>query len=280
MIKRDSTARFSFGIYICISVIVLCVFASCATHRDASDLRNELKALSTATESRLYSIEQSIASLDSILREQRALSQSIRALVGTQAQEQRDNIASLTARQDEINYQIRELLNTLQAIQLYGGISPEKSGEKPAASSTPSILPPKEKTMVVRTPSATIEVKPEELFKSSLDDINNGNYALAESRLLTFLIQFPDNELSGNAQYWLGEAVYGQQKYELAIKEFDKLINKYRKSSKIPAALLKKGLAQIEIGHNKSARTTLKKLVSSYPKSQEAKEAREKLNSL
>ncbi len=117
MIKRDSAARLSFGIYICICVIVLCVFSSCATHRDASDLRSELKALSTATESRLYSIEQSIVSLESIVREQQALSQSIRALIGTQANEQRDNIASLTARQDEINYQIRELLNTLQRVK-------------------------------------------------------------------------------------------------------------------------------------------------------------------
>ena len=280
MIKRDSAARLSFGIYICICVIVLCVFSSCATHRDASDLRSELKALSTATESRLYSIEQSIVSLESIVREQQALSQSIRALIGTQANEQRDNIASLTARQDEINYQIRELLNTLQTIQLYGGLPPEKPSDNSTPSSTQSALPSKEKTALVKTPSAVINVKSTELFNFALEDIKNGNYALAESRLLTFLIQFPNNELSGDAQYWLGETVYGQQKYELAIKESDKLLKKYRKSSKVPAALLIKGLAQIEIGHKKSARITLKKLISSYPKSKEVKEAREKLDSL
>ena len=41
-----------------------------------------------------------------------------------------------------------------------------------------------------------------------------------------------------------------------------------------------KGLAQIEIGNNKSASSSLKTLINSYPKSEEAKEAREKLKSM
>lgn len=282
MLRRDSAAKFQF--ILCFSVILSSLVFSCATSRDITDLRNEMKAWSNATESHLYLIEQSIASLDSIIKEQQSISLSIRALMGTQAQEQRDSIESLTARQDEINYQIRELLNKLQAIQLYGGIVPDKTEEKSDASSRSSsstiTKTDRDKTLVVKTPSATIEVKPEELYKSAIDDITDGNYAFAESRLLTFLLQFPAHELSGNAQHWLGEIAYSQQKYELAINEFDKVLKKYPKSPKIPLTLLKKGLAQIETGHKKSSRTTLKKLINSYPKSEEAKIAREKLDSL
>ena len=280
MLRRDSAALF-----VCIMVVVPLMVLSCATHRDASNLREELHVLSTTTESRLSAIEASVSFIDSMVQEQYALSMGIRAQLGSQSRDERDNLTSLVARQDEINYQLRELLKTLQAIQLYGGIS-SSSTEEPAATSdtagktadTPAAE--QDKKLMFRTSAGTIEAKPEELYRSAIEDINKGNFAFAESRLLTFLIEFPKHELAGNAQYWLGETAYGQKKFELAITEFDKVRKNYRKSPKVPAALLKKGYAQIEIGQIKSARTTLKNLINSYPKSEEAKLAREKLELL
>lgn len=280
MLRRDSAALF-----VCIMVVVPLMVLSCATHRDASNLREELHVLSTTTESRLSAIEASVSFIDSMVQEQYALSMGIRAQLGSQSRDERDNLTSLVARQDEINYQLRELLKTLQAIQLYGGIS-SSSTEEPAATSDPAgktadtPAAEQDKKLMFRTSAGTIEAKPEELYRSAIEDINKGNFAFAESRLLTFLIEFPKHELAGNAQYWLGETAYGQKKFELAITEFDKVRKNYRKSPKVPAALLKKGYAQIEIGQIKSARTTLKNLINSYPKSEEAKLAREKLELL
>ena len=91
-------------------------------------------------------------------------------------------------------------------------------------------------------------------------------------------MQFPNHELAGNAQYWLGESVYGQGKYDLAISEFEKVIKKFKKSPKVPAAMLKIGFAQFEQGRNKNAIDTLNRLIKSYPKSEEADLARERLN--
>ena len=270
MLKWDSAARFSANLFLTVFFILL--FVSCATHKDVTELRGNLQELNIATESRLSAIEESVASLESIVKEQHILLMDIRAIMGDQAREQQDNLAAITARQDEINYQLRELLSTLQAIQLYGGIKTQEQEERP---SSPSSLETSEE------PSPP-EEKIEELYKSALEDITNRNYALAESRLLQFLIQYPDHKLAGNAQYLLGEAAYGQKKYKLAIQEFDKLLKnkKYRKSPKIPASLLFKGMSQIEIGHKKSARATFKIIISSYPKSKEASIAREKIKSL
>ncbi len=282
MYKWDSVVKFLLTLSII--VVFSFLFVSCATHRDALELRNDLNKLSDTTESRFHILEQSLASIDSLIREQNNLSKSIRAIIGSQDQEQRDNLASITARQDEINYQLRELQNRLQAIQLYGGVDTKPSVNESTPSPDKSIsenTPPTEvKSMVVKTQSGTIEIKPEELYKSAIEDINKGNYALAESRLLTFLIQFPENELASNAQYWLGSVAYSQKKYELSIEEFDKLLNKYPKSPRIPAALLTKGLAQIEIVQIKSAQSTLKNLINSYPESEESKEAIELLKNL
>ena len=273
---------------------ILNLAVSCATKKNFVELQQDIYQQGTITESRLTALEYSVAVIDSLVREQYRLSQSVRALIGTQSQEQRDNVTLLSARQDEITYQLRELLQRLEAIQLYGGVearpqqeaSPLPSAQMPIPSpltSTPRPSPslkPSEptplQTRAVMLPD-TLTVNPKVLYDSALDDLQNERYPLAESRFLSFLMQFPDHELAGNAQYWLGESDYGQKKYELAISEFDKVLKKYPKSPKVPAALLKTGFAQMELGNKKEGIQTLNRLIKSYPNAEEVVLARERL---
>ncbi|MBT4482716.1 MAG: tol-pal system protein YbgF [Candidatus Latescibacteria bacterium] len=243
---------------------------SCATKKDLVELRTELYDRNDKVESRLLSIEHTTASIDSLLREQNRLTQSLRALMGAQSQEQLDNISLIAARQDEINQLLRGLLDKLQLIQLYGTVETKPSVEKTSQTPETSNLPV--------SSAVTSKVNPEKLYDSALEDIRNYRFQLAESRFLSFLMQFPKHELAGNAQYWLGEAVYGQKKYNLAITEFEKVLKNYKKSIKVPAAMLKIGYAQFELEKTKTAINTLNRLIKSYPKSQEARLARERLN--
>ncbi|MFC1528399.1 tol-pal system protein YbgF [Candidatus Latescibacterota bacterium] len=251
--------------------------ASCATKKDLIELRTELYDRNDNAESRLSSIEQTTSSIDSLLREQNRFMQSLRALMGAQSQEQQDNISLIAARQDEINQQLRDLFEKLQLLQLYGGVetkpSTECTSQAPATPSTPSPV----SSNLPASSAVASKVDPKELYNYALEDIQNEMYQLAESRFLSFLMQFPKHELAGNAQYWLGEAVYGQEKYKLAINEFEKVLKNYKKSIKVPAAFLKIGFAQFELGTTKTAIQTLNRLIKSYPKSQEAQLARERL---
>ncbi|MFC1551073.1 tol-pal system protein YbgF [Candidatus Latescibacterota bacterium] len=264
------------------------LLVSCATQKDMLALNSSLESRNAVVDARFDNIESSLGSIQSMLNEQKMLSMDIRALMGTQESEQRDMIASIMARQDDINYQLRELLNKLQAIQLYGGIS----AQAPPAAPIPLTSPSTEKKPAIVPPgtpgSAAAAVKATEanagkaaeLFDAAVADINQGNHVLAESRLLTFLIQYPTHERAGDAQFFLGKVSFDQKKYDLAVTEIGKLIKQFPKSPRIPAALLMKGVSEIETGKTKSAATTLKKLVSSYPKSDEAKQAKEKLDAL
>ena len=54
-------------------------------------------------------------------------------------------------------------------------------------------------------------------------------------------------------------------------------LEKYPKGNKVPAALLKQGLAFDNIGDKANSRLILEDLIKKYPKSNEAKIAREKL---
>ncbi|MFC1512317.1 tol-pal system protein YbgF [Candidatus Latescibacterota bacterium] len=261
--------------------------ASCATHRDSMALRQELNAANA----RLAALESAAAQLDSLVREQQQLTMSMRATLGLDLKSQEDQLSSITARQDEINYLLHDLLTKLEAIQLYGSISaaqPEPPEQQPASSTIPSTVPqpdaqPAPSSISQPAPSPTpspqtlpspVTINPEDLYKAAIDDINRQGYALAESRLLTFLIQFPDHDLAGNAQYWLGEAAYGQEKYGVAIQEFDKLLQKYPQSPRIPTAFLKKGLSQMQTGDIQNAQLTFQELIKTAPDSPEATQAK------
>ena len=281
MNRRDSAGRILRCIIIMAGIALFS--ASCATRRDFSELRQEMNTNTSVIESRLSVIEQTVAQIDSLVGEQLLLNQSLRAMLGTQSREQAEKIATVTSRQDDINYRLKELLEKLQVIQLYGGLEskkPQDTQEKaPVAplSTAPSSATPQPG---FQSPQATPKVTPETLYATALKDVEQENYMLAENRFLTFLLQYPEHTLAPNAQYWLGENYYVQGKYEQAIKEFEKVTEKYPKSEKVRAALLKIGFAQIESGDTNKGKATLQSIVKKYKSSDEATLAREKLKGL
>ena len=279
MLRRDSTGRCifpDFFILLCLFGILLII--SCATKGDFTELRRGTDVNTQIIESRLSALEHSMSLIDSLIQEQMRLSQSMRALIGTQAREQNENIATITARQDEINYLLKDLLAKLETIQLYGGLETQYSEKKQSAAPSTPVTPESRSTYT--PPATTVNPEPGKLYESAMSDIENKNFALAESRFLSFILQFPEHSLAPNAHYWLAESIYAQEKYDLAIKEFEKVRKKYPKSPKAIAALLKIGYSQIEKGDIKNGRNTLQKIIRSYKNSDEAKLASEKIEKL
>lgn len=119
---------------------------------------------------------------------------------------------------------------------------------------------------------------PETLYEQGLDLIQKKS-AFAEGRKLLqdFLKRYPKDVLAVNAQYWIGESYYGEKKYEDAILQFQEVIQQYGDHPKVAAALLKQGLAFKALGDEKNSRLILKKVVDTFPLSDEAKKARERL---
>ncbi len=77
--------------------------------------------------------------------------------------------------------------------------------------------------------------------------------------------------------YWIGESYYGEKKYENAILQFQDVIQKYKDHPKVAAALLKQGFAFAMLGDTKNAKVILQRLVDTFPLSDEAKKAKERL---
>jgi len=129
-------------------------------------------------------------------------------------------------------------------------------------------------------PTAPVELSPEALYQQGLEAFKGGNPQKAQELLTKFLAQYPNHALAANAHYWLGEAYYSEKNYDLAILEFDKVIRNYPGKEKVPAAMLKQAMSFKGLGDVKNTGYLLKKLVKSYPRSEEARQAKAQLKKL
>lgn len=142
------------------------------------------------------------------------------------------------------------------------------------------------KLMEVEKPPPTKETPAEvkgtstsvgDLYKDAYETFQKGNLEGARRKFEAFLKQYPNTELSDNAQFWIGETYYLKKDFEKAILEYEKAIVKYPEGDKIPAALFKQALAFLELGDKTNARNLLKRVIERYPHSEQAEMAKKRL---
>lgn len=123
-------------------------------------------------------------------------------------------------------------------------------------------------------------VTPDALYMKGLETFKSGDMPAAREIFARFLEQNPQHDLAANAHYWIGETHYSEKSYEPAILAFQEVIKNYPQKEKVPAAMLKQAMSFRAIKDAKSARYVLKKLAEGFPKSEEAKKAKELLKEI
>lgn len=118
---------------------------------------------------------------------------------------------------------------------------------------------------------------PENSYKVAFDAYKIGETAKARDLFNRFTEQFPESKLAANARYWVGETYYLEKNYEQAVLEFQRVIKEHPGKEKVPAAMLKQGLAFKELGDTKSARFVIKELIEKFPMAEEIPAAKEVL---
>lgn len=121
---------------------------------------------------------------------------------------------------------------------------------------------------------------PDDLYRGALGDYMAGKYPLAASEFADIIKQYPDDNLSGNAYFYLGEINGRANKPAIAIKDYDHLLEHYPDNSKIPAAHLHKGEALIRMKQTEAGVRELRSLIQRFPNSPESAQARSRLNGL
>lgn len=148
----------------------------------------------------------------------------------------------------------------------------------PISISPPAPVAPPPSPLAPPRPPAKVAATPAELYKNALNDYTKGKYDLAIDGFRTYIFLYPDTSLLPNAQYWLGESLYGLKNYGVAIPQFELFLTDYPEHAKVAGALLKQGYAYLEMGNPAEGRTVLTNLIKRYPKSPEARSAKQRLS--
>jgi tol-pal system protein YbgF len=189
--------------------------------------------------------------------------------LATQSQGLSDNMQDLQARVGKVSQQVSDVQNLLQSIdaKIPGGTAtatPTGTASAPPAGAA----------------SATPPISSDTLYQNALRDYNSGRYDLSRQEFSDFLKNFPDSDLAGNSQFYLGEIDFSQANYQDALAAYDMVLVNYPKSYKLAAASLKKGEAMLALGQKASAIRQFRSVVSRFPGTDESKRAESHLRQL
>jgi len=104
-----------------------------------------------------------------------------------------------------------------------------------------------------------------EIYDAAYNHVLRGEYAEAEAGFHHFLEAHPDDALTADAEYWLGESLYARSDYRSAAKAFLKGYTEHPDSRKAPDALFKLGLSLSGMGERVAACASFKELLQRYP---------------
>ena len=120
---------------------------------------------------------------------------------------------------------------------------------------------------------------PDQMYDLAYQQYRASRYATARLGFREFLRMFPTNERAPDALYFIGESFAGEDA-DSAAAVYQLVVKTYPASSRAPSALYKLGLLAEQRGDKAAARQYFSRIIGSYPRSQEANLARDKLQRL
>jgi tol-pal system protein YbgF len=254
--------------------------------RSAIDSNNaSMRTLVQQSLDTVNALNAQMGTLQKNVQEATANSSSKIDTMSTQTQGLSDNLSDVQARVGKLATQMNDIQSTLQSIdgRLAGGAAP---GSAPASGSgggtgAPGAAP------TGGTPngggnglSSMPGISSDTLYQNALRDFTTGKYDLARQEFGDYVKQFPNTDLASNAQFYLGEISYQQGEYKDAIAQYNLVLTNYPQSYKQGASLLKKGLAEVEMGSKATGIRDLREVVRRFPGTDDARRAQAKLKEL
>jgi len=254
--------------------------AGCATTQDLKALRSELNqkmeekmdAKLAVVDAELATLKKTSAALESVRSGQANSAADITDL-RENLQQLRGQVEALKKDSKKDDQRFDNILLRINFIENFLEIgnkntfsdSSDKSGKSTGVSAAKELAKTQNK---------------EKMYSAAYQIFKEGNYDKARIEFQNFLATYPDSEYSDNAQFWIGECYYFEQKYETAILEYEKVTKNYPNGNKVPHALLKQGLSFFKLGDKTSAKLLLQQVIKNYPNTSQARIARSSLQEI
>lgn len=114
-------------------------------------------------------------------------------------------------------------------------------------------------------------------YESGFSVFRKGDFANASVVLIDFINRYSQSGYRPSAMFWLANAQYATKDYKDALANFRGLVSQTPDHIRVPEALLAIANCQLELKDTKAARKTLEDLTTSYPSTEAAAAAKERL---
>jgi tol-pal system protein YbgF len=238
-------------------VLVAALAFSTAAHGTASN--KELEQRANKTDARIDALEGRLnqALLD-LQRQVEGSQQELRSLRG-QIEEARHELEMLRQQQRDLYADHDRRLLAIENGAGAGGVPPATGG--------------------LANPPDVVFADEAAVYGEAFAAMKAGRYEEAARGFETYLAKYPRGPRADNATYWLGEAQLMRQQYEAALKSFQ-AVAAFPDSRRLAEALLKVGDCQAALKAFRNARGSWQKVISTYPESDAAAQARTRIEKL
>lgn len=115
------------------------------------------------------------------------------------------------------------------------------------------------------TASVETQALPEDLFREGRSRLLDGDFAGAQESFANFVQNYPQNDLAGDAWYWLGETHFVQGEFPDATEAYIASLRANERGEKAPDALIRLGASLAALDRLDQACATLNNFSRQFP---------------
>lgn len=201
--------------------------------------------------------------------------QSLRGQLESQGHELKLMKESQRDRYIDLDKRISLLMSKSASEPKYSSVTATKA-EQPIANQAPPVATTPSSNSLIASPLAPVALTPptaesQQAYNDAYNLIPQRNFDEAEIALTKFVKDYPNNTLTGNGYYWLGEVKLVQGKSQEAIDAFSTVIKNFPGHSKEQDSLYKLGTVTDQLGDTAKAKSYLQDVIRRFPDSKAAK---------
>ncbi|MGD8697699.1 MAG: tol-pal system protein YbgF [Gemmatimonadales bacterium] len=240
--------------------------SACATKKDADSIRAELAAVQARHDALAAQVSDLEESVSTALEAQQALFVTVRG--------------DLLRQLDDMERQLVEIQELLGQSQIVLQNLRERMEERQAVREEMASMSPTDSIGVSGADIARGAGDARSLYAAAIEQFRREAYNTARMGFQEFLVDYPADELAPDAQYYLAETYRMEGDADLALREYNRVVELYPNSRAAPTALYKGGLLQVEQGNKDSACQYFQRVLAGYPRSDESRLARDQTERL
>lgn len=254
------------------------------TKEDIANLQAAIESSRVENEQRIATMEQQLAQVTGNferLQQSRIREAEKRAQTAAKrAEEARKK--SIKATSAGTSSSVRVTPNAKKSRVSSGQLAPETSGQTAQKTTAPkkqvdSAPQSQEKASVKTTQTTDATSGP---FDQAMKQYKSKQFTDAYASFEKVLSGNPRGAKAAETLFYMGECLYSQGEYDLAILDYQKVISNHSKDILTPNALLKQGMSFEKLTDHETAKIIYKKLIGDYGNSGAADQAKKRLTNL